>query len=137
MTVEGVLRMAARAHESRTQTSVRCDISNLPDQAPRQIKVCLYRLVQEGLTNIRKHASASRVSVKLAAAFPNIILRIEDNGQGIARPTDGESPKRGLGLVGISERARLLGARHEMLSAPGKGTRLTIRLTVQESENGH
>ena len=45
-------------------------------------QINLYRLVQEGLTNIRKHAAASRVTVKLASAFPNIFLRIEDNGRG-------------------------------------------------------
>jgi len=46
------------------------------------IQINIYRLVQEGLTNIRKHAAAERAALKLTAAFPNIILRVEDNGQG-------------------------------------------------------
>ena len=99
-------------------------------------EIHLYRIVQESVNNIIKHSEATRASVEVRCDQRTITIAIEDNGKGIARPTDGDSQKRGLGLVGISERARLLGAKHEILSAPGKGTRMTIRLTAQETNDG-
>ncbi len=100
-------------------------------------EIHLYRIVQESVNNIIRHSEATRASVEVRCDQRTITIVIEDNGKGIPRPTDGDSQKRGLGLVGISERARLLGAKHELLSAPGKGTRMTIRLTAQETGDGN
>ncbi|MFZ7127789.1 MAG: MEDS domain-containing protein [Desulfobacterales bacterium] len=96
-------------------------------------QIHLYRMVQEGLINIRKHAAASRAVVKLVAAFPNILLRIEDDGRGFdvnQRAMEAPMGKR-MGLRSLQERARLLGGIMIVRSMPGKGTRIFIRFPIQ------
>ncbi|MEN8760456.1 MAG: PAS domain S-box protein, partial [Desulfobacterales bacterium] len=96
------------------------------------IQINLYRLVTEGLTNIRKHAAAGRITLKLAAAFPNIILRIEDNGRGFdvkARAAEGGQEKR-MGLRSMQERVNLLNGKMKLQSKPGRGTKVVIKLPV-------
>jgi len=102
------------------------------------IQINLYRLVQEGLTNIRKHAAAGRVTLKLAAAFPNIILRIEDNGRGFdvqARAAAADQAKR-MGLRSMQERATLLNGKMNLQSKPGRGTKVIIKLPFEEKKSG-
>jgi PAS domain S-box-containing protein len=103
-----------------------------------RIQINLYRLVQEGLTNIRKHAAASRVTVKLVAAFPSIILRIEDNGRGFdvqKRAVSAGQEKR-MGLRSVKERVKLLNGEMNLQSTPGRGTKITIKLPYMEKESG-
>jgi signal transduction histidine kinase len=95
-------------------------------------QINLYRLVQEGLTNIHKHAAADRVTVKLAAAFPNIILRIEDNGRGFdvqKRAAAADQEKR-MGLRSMQERVNLMNGEMKLKSKPGRGTKVTIKLPI-------
>ena len=102
------------------------------------IQINLYRLVQEGLTNIRKHAAAGRVTLKLAAAFPNIILRVEDNGRGFdvkARAAAAGQEKR-MGLRSMQERATLLNGKMNLQSKPGRGTKVIIKLPFEEKKSG-
>ena len=101
-------------------------------------QINLYRLVQEGLTNIRKHAAADQVTLKLAAAFPNIILRIKDNGRGFdvkawAAVTGRE--KR-MGLRSMQERVTLMNGKLKLQSKPGHGTKVTIKLPFVKEKNG-
>jgi signal transduction histidine kinase len=93
-------------------------------------QINLYRMIQEGLNNIHKHAEASRAVVKLTAAYPHLILRIEDNGRGFdvekrARATDSE--KR-MGLRSLQERTDLLGGAMIVTSKLGQGTKILIKL---------
>jgi PAS domain S-box-containing protein len=100
------------------------------------IQINLYRLVQEGLTNIRKHAAADQVTVRLAAAFPNIILRVEDNGRGFdvqARSAAIGQEKR-MGLRSMQERATLLNGEMKLQSKPGQGTKVFIKLPFAEKK---
>ncbi len=102
------------------------------------IQINLYRLVQEGLTNIRKHAAASRVTLKLVAAFPNIILRLEDNGQGFdvqKRMASTDQEKR-MGLRSMQERIALLNGEMNVQSKPGHGTKVFMKLPFAEKNNG-
>ncbi len=97
-------------------------------------EINLYRLIQEGLNNIRKHAEASDVTIRLAAAYPNIILRIIDNGKGFdvkERLANALSEKR-MGLRSMEERVRLLQGRLEIHSKPAKGTKVIIMIPQQE-----
>ena len=89
----------------------------------KEHEIHLYRIVQESVNNIIRHSEATRASIEVRRDQRTITIAIEDNGKGIARPTDGDSPRRGLGLVGISERARLLGAKHRLCPRPAKGQR--------------
>jgi len=101
-------------------------------------EINLYRLVQEGLNNIRKHADASHVTIRLAAAYPNIILRIIDDGKGFdvkERMADAFNEKR-MGLRSMEERVHLLQGRLEIESRPTQGTKISIIIPQQEKESG-
>jgi PAS domain S-box-containing protein len=94
------------------------------------IKLNLYRLAQEGLNNVRKHAGAKKVAVKLVASFPDIILRIEDDGKGFdLKQRLAESPgEKRLGLRSMQERVRLIQGRMSIDSIVGKGTKVIIKI---------
>ena len=94
----------------------------------------LYRIIQEALNNIAKHAGASYVSVLLEKRGDHFILIAEDNGVGFTMVNDQapDQPGGGLGLVGMHERAALIGAEIEIESAPGKGTTIYIKVPASE-----
>ena len=93
------------------------------------IQINIYRLVQEALNNIRKHAEARRASIRLIGAHPNVILRIEDDGKGFdveARQRALDQEKR-LGLRSMKERVSLLQGQMAIRSRPGQGTRIHVK----------
>ncbi|UCF90274.1 MAG: PAS domain S-box protein [Desulfobacterales bacterium] len=98
----------------------------------------LYRLIQEGLINVRKHARASQVSVRLIAASPNIILRIEDDGQGfdVERRLETLTKEKRMGLRSMEERAKLLGGQMTIQSRPMKGTKIHVTFPQPAKHNG-
>lgn len=88
----------------------------------------LYRIAQEALTNVRKHARAHRVQIGLRRRGPRLTLSVTDDGVGFsgrASPTDSH------GLIGMRERAKLLGGRLQVSSRPGEGTRIVARVPVE------
>ena len=100
------------------------DIAGQPRPLDAKLDLTLYRAVQEGLTNIRKHARASRVDLTLDyRAADQVQLQIKDNGVGTA-----VSPTNGFGLLGLRERVHLLGGRLETETTPGNGFKLVITL---------
>jgi PAS domain S-box-containing protein len=100
------------------------------------IQINLYRLVQEGLTNIRKHAAAGRVTVKVAAAFPNIILRIEDDGRGfdVQQWASAYDHEKRMGLRSMQERVKLMNGEMILQSKPGQGTKVAVKLPFEENK---
>jgi len=90
----------------------------------------LYRIVQEGLNNIVKHADATEARVTLKRLGDEVALTVEDNGRGIE--TGNGVKNNGFGLVGIQERARMLGGSCTVSSWPGQGTIVTVRLVVSD-----
>lgn len=99
-----------------------------------KININLFRLVQEGLNNIRKHAAAGQSTVKLISAYPNIILSIEDNGKGFDVEEQPATMKR-MGLQSMQERARLLGGKIAIQSQPGKGTKIVVKVPCATTES--
>jgi signal transduction histidine kinase len=98
-------------------------------------QINLYRMIQEGLNNIHKHAQAKRAAVKLTAAHPHLLLRIEDDGRGFdveKRAREIDSEKR-MGLRSLKERAGLLGGVMAVTSRIGLGTRILIKLPCKEA----
>jgi PAS domain S-box-containing protein len=98
-----------------------------PDE---RMGINLYRLVQEGLNNVRKHAYADHVSINLIASHPNIILRIKDDGKGFdvkARKAAFDGEKK-MGLRSMAERVGLLQGRMKIKSAPLQGTKIIIKI---------
>lgn len=103
-----------------------------------ETEINLYRLVQEGLNNIRKHAEAADAFVKLVAASPNIILRIEDNGQGfdVERRLEATTNEKRMGLRSMEERTCLLGGKIAVESLPLKGTKILIKIPHNKGKHG-
>ena len=105
---------------------------------PSNTEINLYRLIQEGLWNIKKHAYAAKVTIKLVASFPKIILRIEDDGQGFnvkERLTAASKEKR-MGLRSMEERVSLLNGKMKIHSRPKEGTKVFIEVPYKEKERG-
>ena len=94
------------------------------DSLDERTNINLYRMVQECLTNVSKHAAANKVCIELFNVNDNILLRVTDNGSGF----DMHSSSSGLGLIGMRERVASLGGNLELEASPGKG--LTITITV-------
>jgi signal transduction histidine kinase len=99
--------------------------TNLP-QLPPQIGYQIYRIVQEGLTNIQKHAQATSVHLGGEAEAGQLTLELADNGQGF----NAQVAHTGFGLRGMQERAMLLKGQLDIKSAPGRGTRIYITIPL-------
>ena len=95
-----------------------------PALLPEDVSLCLYRVAQEGLRNIAKHAGATDVKVVLSARKDGVRLRIEDTGDGFdLKEAKG---KGGLGLISMEERVRLVGGKFTINSQPGEGTAVEV-----------
>jgi signal transduction histidine kinase len=100
------------------------------------IQINLYRLVIEGLNNIRKHAAASKVTIRLVGAYPDIILRIEDDGRGFdvkKRERSMFNEKR-MGLRSMKERVNQLQGEMLINSQLNKGTGIVIKLPLKDKQ---
>lgn len=107
--------------------------SNLEGQRlPATLEIALYRIVQEALTNVMKHAHAQNVSVTLQRRGHEVVMVVEDDGCGFEADavSSGPNAKNHLGLLGMKERATLAGGVFEVESAPGAGTTLVVRIQV-------
>jgi two-component system sensor histidine kinase UhpB len=128
---------AALKHEAQQweqRTGVRC-VLHLPEQQlelSRDSATAIFRIFQETLTNVARHAQATEAVVELRSQDNNVILEVSDNGKGIS--TDALRDQHSLGLLGMKERARLLGG--EIIFAPGRerGTVVTLRLPMKTSD---
>ncbi len=103
-----------------------------------ETQINIYRMTQESLTNVRKHAKADQVTVRIILSHPNVIVRIEDNGQGVDLEKRQEEIReaRRMGLWGMRERARLLGGAITLRSRPGRGMLVHIEIPVENRNNG-
>ncbi|MBC7926800.1 MAG: sensor histidine kinase [Bryobacteraceae bacterium] len=110
-------RSGVRAH-----FSVEGDVENVPDE----YRTCIYRLVQESLTNCMRHASAQSVDIRLRERGGVLNLEIRDDGQGF----DLAAERNGTGLLGMQERVRELGGRLEIVTQAGQGTALRVTLAM-------
>jgi PAS domain S-box-containing protein len=127
--------------EFSEKTGIEIELSSV-DMDHRQLdsntQINLYRLVQEGFNNVRKHANAGRMTVGLVGSSQKIILTVEDDGRGFdveERMASMDHEKR-MGLRSMEERTRLLGGRFDIRSAPGKGTSIMIEIPFLDRGNG-
>jgi signal transduction histidine kinase len=133
------LRWYAERHFAPRGIYVRFEVGPLPARLPYEMETALFRAAQEALTNVSRHAGAETVLVEIAAANGQVMLEIEDDGQGfdpssvVPRPGD----LRGLGLLGMRERVELFGGSVTINSKPGRGTHVAIRVPLpQDLANG-
>jgi len=125
-----------QVHEFQARTGIQCSLRLLTQElfAP-DISTALFRILQETLTNIARHAKATRVEVVIQKLRDRLVLRISDDGRGF----DPEDPSisNSLGLLGMRERVAILGGRVNIASAPGKGTTVTAWVPLrQPKESG-
>lgn len=99
---------------------------------PREIKIVLFRIFQEALTNVRKHAAATKVEVKLEYQSGVISFSVTDNGCGFGIEQRSPQGRRSFGLLGMRERSAAIGGQLEIDSTPGEGTRVMIRVPLRE-----
>lgn len=99
---------------------------------PARIETGLYRMVQEALTNIDRHAGARQVDVELALTPDRVTLVIEDDGQGF---DPAQVPPGHFGLIGLNERVRLLGGRLKLESSRRVGVRMEVEIPLSEEQN--
>jgi signal transduction histidine kinase len=117
------------AEEFTRRTGVPCTVSGggVAGDLPEAAKICLYRAVQEALHNCERHAAASRLRIAVRREQRDIVLEVEDNGRGFD-PPEVARRRAGLGLLGMRERAAMLGGELQVESSPGRGARLRLRL---------
>jgi PAS domain S-box-containing protein len=139
--LEAAIRSLARAiHEAH---ALPIEIESVPEREGSRLKpdaeLALYRIVQEALSNVVRHAGASRVRVVLERRDERTIVVVEDDGRGFDPRGEADPGGRGLGLVGMAERARYLGGRVGIESERGQGTRVTVEVphAPDEREKSH
>jgi two-component system nitrate/nitrite sensor histidine kinase NarX len=118
-------------HRSGLRTEV--SSADLPNALPPRTQAELLRILQEALTNVRKHADATVVRVAAEVDDGRLTLRVSDNGRGF-RPED--TTGDGLGLQGMRERARLMGGELRIMSEPSGGTEVSLALPLADGASG-
>ncbi len=118
---------------TRIPVTLECPPAAKRKRFPAAVETAVYRIVQEALTNVTKHAQATRVSVRLQMKGPLLRCVIRDNGVGFdIKSVASRKGQKGLGLIGIKSRLDALGAGLEIDSAPGRGTELEIRIPLEK-----
>jgi len=118
------------------RSGVACEFKeqDVEERLPDSVKTCVYRVVQEALHNCEKHSGASKVRVSVRQ-FPEwLVAEVEDDGRGFRAAGRATRPPRGLGLLGMRERAGIAGGSLAVDSAPGAGTRIALRVPVGASK---
>ena len=123
------LRVLVERWEAETGTAARYRAINGGRPLPPRVEVALYRICQEALTNVARHAEAGRADVQLVATPGQIRLVVEDDGRGF---DVSNMPEDRHGLVGMNERAKMLGGRLEIRSNPGAGTQIEATVPLEE-----
>ena len=110
---------------------VRFELEEPELKLPSEVEIAVFRAVQEAITNIVRHAHAETVLIEVAAGAGLLEVNVEDDGDGFDPAQAGPSPSgRGLGLLGMHERLELIGGTSSVASAPGKGTRVSLRVPI-------
>jgi signal transduction histidine kinase len=104
----------------------------VPTNLPKDVALCVYRVAQEALRNLAKHAAVNEAWVALEATGQDLLLRVEDKGVGFDPAVGHAQP--GLGLSSMEERVRLIQAQLSVSSAPGQGTTVEVRVPLARSE---
>ncbi len=129
--LSAAINSLANEWAERSDINIQLEIDPTLGRMPEMIELSVFRIVQEGLNNIRKHAAATHVRLSLQrTSSTNLLVRLEDDGKGLSKPTDlaSLSINKHFGLVGISERVALLGGSINIESSIGNGTILQVEI---------
>jgi signal transduction histidine kinase len=138
--LNGALRDYVDQFEERYGIPTRLHTDAAADPVPPLVALQLFRLIQEALTNVRKHAEAREATVTLGLdRSGNLTIVVGDDGQGFIPGPRGNGAARPLGLTSMRERAAALGGTFHVESQPGAGTRVTVTIPMPQTirEDGH
>jgi signal transduction histidine kinase len=131
--VEGYLREFSKRHEIKT----RLQVEGMAARLPSDVEVAAYRIIQEALTNVARHARATECTVTMRRRYDRCHIIVEDDGLGFEPGLlEGPGYRRGLGLIGMRERALQLAGMVSIQSTPGRGTRVAIDLPARLETEG-
>jgi signal transduction histidine kinase len=134
LTLTDIVARVGHAHEQRTGTSVTLNLDSVPDHASIPIKITVYRVIQEALTNAYRHAGGIGQQVQIHCEADDLIIEVSDQGPGFDGAQIALSDEH-LGLVGMRERVESLGGLFYIASEPGRGTQVNARLLLQAGED--
>jgi two-component system CheB/CheR fusion protein len=122
------IRTYSREFSEREGLPVQCTARKVPARVPPEVASALYRIVQEALRNVAKHAGKTSVAIALAGGSNQLMLSIRDHGVGFDKHA--MQNKGGLGLIGMQERARLIRGEFSLETRPGRGAAIMIRVPL-------
>jgi len=122
-----------QAHEFERRTGIRCRVTSRVTEASfhQDLNTAFFRIFQETLTNVIRHAHATRVDVTLKEEEGHLLMEVKDNGRGIS--TDEITNTKSIGLLGMRERAALLGGELSISGQTGQGTIVTVKIPLARS----
>ena len=132
-TIDGMVKRVART----SQTVFTSQIENVDAIVEKKLQIHLYRIVQEAVSNVVKHSQARRASVTIALADGCVEVRVEDDGKGFCPPARQavDPAAQGFGLIGMRERARMLGGEAAIRSGPGQGTGIAVTFKTSRTRS--
>ncbi len=131
--LEAALRLAVDQHEYATGTKVASHYDGLPERVAHPLRICLYRIVQEGLNNAFRHGGGRNQRVSASAGQSAITVVIADDGPGF-EANSSKGGRRPLGLQGIRNRVEAFGGRVEIRRRPGSGTELEVVVPMEGND---
>jgi signal transduction histidine kinase len=130
-----LLEGLALQHEAMTDTELMLDVRGTLPAVPLPVKIALYRVLQEGLSNAYRHGGANRVAVRLRRVVrrgePRLRISISDNGHGFEPGRVADSEKH-FGLQGMRDRVEMIGGRFRLRSRPGRGAMIAVEVPIAE-----
>jgi signal transduction histidine kinase len=123
------------AQQFEARTGIVCQIDSLVEKVDlsREKATAVFRILQEALTNVLRHARATKVNITIAEEGGEFAFEIRDNGRGITE--DEKAGSQSLGLIGMRERAHLVGGRIEVSGVEARGTVLTLRVPIHGQDS--
>lgn len=133
------LEMLVKESQGAGAQTIDYSTSGVPQRSEPEVELALYRIAQEAVTNALKHAKAGQIRVKLDFQPEGLQLTVEDDGEGFTPPVSVDEFARNghFGLLGMNERAELIGASLTVESQPGGGTRISVSYPTRGSTPGH
>ena len=125
-----IVTRVVRTHERRTNTRVDLETDALPAQISMPVKIALYRVIQEALTNAYRHAQGTGQSVRVAAQNNVLTIRVSDTGPGINGHAADDTTEH-LGVLGMRDRVESLGGTFQIVSQTGQGTQVIAQLPMR------
>jgi two-component system, NarL family, sensor kinase len=114
----------------RSRIQVKLKVPTELPRLPQEVEIALFRIVQEGLTNIHRHSGSSTATIRLTVNQNHVQLEVQDAGKGLPRSrTDGHVDAMGVGITGMRERVKQLGGQMKIESSP-RGTTVSVTLPL-------